>query len=169
MQAIFPIVAVAFVLFILALIYSVQRWRTTAIRAMADRCGFHYIGEALPRSLTLVGTPFERWTKVWNVIDGEPRGVRIIAFDCRVGSGKQSWTRSIIAVESDADLFENIRTEMTSETSGKWTILYRPRSTFELKMAGLIPVEKLEAYLNAFRAVAVDLERNPSHDASGVR
>jgi hypothetical protein len=40
-----------------------ERQRMAAIRALAIRSGFHYIGEALPRSLTLDGTPFERASK----------------------------------------------------------------------------------------------------------
>ena len=95
-------------LFVLYAIYTAERYRADAIRASAIRSGMHYLGYALPRSLTLEGTPFYRYSKVWNVIDGEPRGTRIMAFDCQVGVGKRSWRRSVIAVESDGNSFSNM-------------------------------------------------------------
>jgi len=139
-------------------LYLGERQREAAIRALAIRLGFHYLGNALPRSLTLSGTPFDRTSKVWNVIDGEPRGVRIVAFDCRVGVGKGSWRRSVIAVESGADLLRAVRFnhEMAIDSAGKWKILYRPRASVNFRIAGLMPVEELEAYLNTF---AVDTAR----------
>jgi hypothetical protein len=35
----------------------------------------------------LGGTPFARAAWIWNVIDGDPPGFRIVAFDCRIGAG----------------------------------------------------------------------------------
>lgn len=134
--------------------YLAERQRGTAIRAMATRSGFHYIGDALPRSLTLHGTPFERASKVWNVIDGEPRGVRVIAFDCRVGEGKHSWRRSVIAIESDAEFSRAFNPEMTIDSVGRWKFLYRPKASIEFRISGLMPVEELEAHLNS---VGVDV------------
>jgi len=111
-------------------------------------------GEALPRSLTLNGTPFDSASRVWNVIDGEPRGIRIIAFDCQVGVGKRSWRRSVTAVESGADPLRAVpfSSGIAIDSVGQWTILYRPRALFDLRVAGLISVEELEARLNSLGA-----------------
>jgi hypothetical protein len=132
-------------------LYASERYRANAIRALAIRSGMHYLGDALPRSLTLEGTPFDRFSKVWNVIDGEPRGTRIMAFDCQVGVGKSSWRGSVIAVESDGNVFSNmpLNQDMTIDRSGQWKILYRPKAHFNYRIAGLTPVEELEANLNA--------------------
>jgi len=129
----------------------IDRRRTAAIRALAIRSGFQYIGEALPRSLSLQGTVFERFSKVSNVIDGEPRGIRIIAFDCRVGMGKHSWERSVIAVEDGGDSLEDAlcNSEMQMDSVGKWKIYYRPKASFEFRVSGLSSVEKLEACVNS--------------------
>jgi hypothetical protein len=118
----------------------------------------HYLGNALPKSLGLEGTPFHRFSKVWVVIDGEPRGTRVMAFDCQVGVGKRSWRRSIIAVETDSNVIGHlsVQPDMTVDRSGRWQILYRPRRGFRLRIAGLTPVEELEANLNA---VVEDSER----------
>ena len=137
---------------LLFLFHRMERQRTVAIRAIASRVGFHFLDDALPRSLTLSGTPFSSYSKVWNVIDGEPRGVRIIAFDCRVGVGKASWRRSVIAVESGAyrSLALQFNPEMAIETSGDWKILYRPKASINFSVAGLMPLDELESYLNSF-------------------
>ena len=132
--------------------YLVERRRTAAIRALASRLGFHFLGDALPRSLTLSGTPFSDHSKVWNVIDGEPRGVRTIAFDCQVGVGKGSWRRTVIAVESATSLSPALpfNPEITIDTAGHWKVLYRPKASINFRIAGLMPLDELESYLSSF-------------------
>src|SRR4051794_23209174 len=89
---------------LVALHFFRQFRRAAAITALASRLGFTCIGSAFPHSLTLHGTPLENATSVWNVIDGDRHGLRVVAFDCRIGRGKGSWLRSAIAVESDKDV-----------------------------------------------------------------
>src|SRR5205807_227749 len=100
-----------------------------------------------PRSLTLYGTPFDRVAKVWNVIDGEPRGVRVIAFDCQIGVGKGSWRRTVIAVEIGPDVSLLLNPEMRIDSSGRWKVLCRPRASINFSGTGLMPPEELESYL----------------------
>jgi hypothetical protein len=90
MNAIPFIVMVGLGVFVFYVLHASQRHRADAIRALAARSGMHYLGNALPKSLQLDGTPFHYVSKAWNVIDGEPRGTRVIAFDCQVGVGKRS-------------------------------------------------------------------------------
>ena len=137
---------------LLSVFYLRERQRTAAIRALASRLGFHFLSDILPRSLTLSGTPFSRHSKVWNVIDGEPRGIRTIAFDCQVGVGKGSWRRTVIAVESAIQLSPALafNSEMTIDAVGNWKILYRPRASMNFHITGLMPLDELEAYLSAF-------------------
>lgn len=129
--------------------YLYEQKRAAAIRGLANRLGFHYLGDALPRSLTLEGTPFHKVSKVWNVIDGEPRGARIIAFDCQVGVGKGSWRRTVIAMASYADSSHALpfNPEMIRESTGEWKILYHPKASVSFRIAGLMPLEELEAHL----------------------
>lgn len=137
---------------LLFVFYLAERQRTAAIRALATRLGFHFLGNALPRSLTLSGTPFSTYSKVWNVIDGEPHGVRIIACDCRVGVGKYSWRRTVIAVERVSYRSSELpfNAEMTVDTMGDWKIFYRPKVLMNVSISGLMPLEELESYLNSF-------------------
>src|SRR4051794_11141646 len=82
-------------------LYVNRLHRERDVRALADRLGLHYLGEGVPRSLSLHGTGLVNATSIWNLIDGERRGIRVIAFDCQIGHGRGSWRRTAIAVESE--------------------------------------------------------------------
>jgi hypothetical protein len=87
---------------------------------------------------------------VWNVIDGEPRGTRIVAFDCRIGAGKGSWSRTVIAVKTDigsitASAFDSA---LRIERMKDWVVIYRPKD-FAGITRQLMPVTELELYLEA--------------------
>ena len=134
---------------LLYLVYASERYRAKAIRAFASRSGFHYIGMALPKSLALEGTPFSRVAKVWNVIDGDPRGVRIIVFDCQVGVGKASRRRTVIAVENDAGCQPPLGADMTVARAGNWNIFYRAKGGVGFRITGLTPFVELEPLVRA--------------------
>jgi hypothetical protein len=144
------LIGVALILGILSFLYLRQRRRATAIRELAMRSGFIYIGDTLPRSVSLRGTELAFATSVWNVIDGEPRGIRIVAFDCQIGSGKGSWRRTVIAAQSETNVFGAMASDsnLTIEHSENWTILYQPK-TVSLVPPGLMHLDELEAHLNA--------------------
>jgi hypothetical protein len=57
------------------------RVHVTEIRRTAELYGFRYLGEAVPPSLPLGELPFLMVTSIWNAIDGERRGRRVVAFD----------------------------------------------------------------------------------------
>ena len=141
----------AFLLCIVALLgwsWQRSRARTSEIRRLAETIGFHYLGNALPRSLPLSGLP-PRIASIWNVLDGEQHGRRVIVFDCRFGEGKGSWRRTVIAVHAEqssitASAFDpDIRVVQIRE----WTFLYRPKELV-LIPRGLTPVPELTAYLD---------------------
>jgi hypothetical protein len=135
---------------IIAILFVRQRRRSTAIRALATRSGFSYLGRTLPRSLTLNGTPIGPVTSAWNVIDGQRHGIRVVAFDCQIGVGKGSWRRTVIAAESAADVFGAVafNHDLETDRSGSWLILYQPKALSAIP-PGLMPVAELEAHLNA--------------------
>ena len=137
---------------VVALLWFRERRRSTALRAMALRRGFVYLGEAIPNSLTLYGTPMDQADSVWNVIDGECDGIRVVAFDCRMGSGKGSWRRTVIAARSPEDPFSGARStpDLTIDHAGDWTILYQPK-TLSLIPPGLMPVGQIEAHFDSIR------------------
>jgi hypothetical protein len=146
------IVAVTAVAFVLGFLYYRQRRRRADIRALATRLGFTFIGSALPRSLSLARTELAACSSVWNVIDGESRGVRMIAFDCQIGRGKGRWRRTVVAVQSSAGKFDatGFSYEVTTERSGEWTLLYQPKTLLLIPL-GLMPISELEAYLSTIK------------------
>jgi len=121
-----------------------QRRRSAAIRALAIRSGFTYLGRALPPSLSGFAT------STWNLIEGKRHGIRIVAFDCQIGAGKGSLRRTVVAAETAVDVFGGARfnTDLRVHRSGSWMILWQP-GTMSFIPAGLMPIVELEAHLNA--------------------
>jgi hypothetical protein len=88
-------------------------------------------------------------TSVWNVIDADCGGRRVICFDCRIGFGKGSWRRTVIAAKGPSDVFDTTLTaDLTVDQCGEWSIMYEP------KRMSLIPrlpmaVSEIEHHLAA--------------------
>jgi len=135
---------------LLTILYLQERRRSANIRSLAKRSGFHFLGRGVPRSLSLRGTPLERATSIWNVVDGDGSGVRMIAFDCKIGAGKGAWRRTVIAVEAHDKVLNQLasHSDLTVDHSGSWAIFYRPKS-WSVFHAALMPVDELEARLKA--------------------
>jgi hypothetical protein len=126
------------------------RVRAGEVRALAATHGFHYLGEALPRSLDLAGSLLASVGSVWNVIDGEPRGTRIVAFDCKIGEGRGSRRRTVVAVKVQAGIstIPRFDARLRQEQVRGWVLIYRPED-FALIDTGLTPISELQAYLEA--------------------
>ena len=133
---------------LLAMFYLHYQRRAAAMRAVATRLGFEYQAETPPQSLDLRGTGLNSATSTWNVIEGKRHGVRVVAFDCQLGTGKGSWRRSVIAAESSIDVFGMFNPEFAVERSGGWVLFYQPKAV-SLIPTGLMPVAEIEARLNA--------------------
>ncbi|HXN45388.1 MAG TPA: hypothetical protein VN893_02030 [Bryobacteraceae bacterium] len=131
------------------------RKRKAALRLMASRRGFEYLGEWIPRALSLRGTPFERASWIWNVIEGDCQGIRVVAFDCTIGSGKASRRRTAIAAHSPRDVFGAVKfsRDLTADRSGDWIILYQPKA-IALFEDGLMSVPEVEAHFDAIEVPA---------------
>jgi hypothetical protein len=110
---------------LLAILYLQERRRSAEIRSLAKRSGFHFLGRGVPRSLSLRGTPLERATSIWNVVDGDRSGVRMIAFDCKIGAGKGAWRRTVIAIKAEDEVLDRLASysDLTVDHSGSWALL----------------------------------------------
>jgi len=129
------------------LAFIAHQWKRSAdVKVLASRLELVYLGNALPKSLTVSGTDLAGISSAWNVIDGERHGVRVIAFDCRIGTGKGSWRRTVIAVQTSDDNLRYLAGYLELHRSDKWTLLYAPRSS---SPTGLMPVAELAGYIEA--------------------
>jgi hypothetical protein len=125
--------------------------RSREIRALAKSCGLYYLGEALPPSLPMKGWPFASITSVWNVVDGDKGGKRLVAFDCRFGQGKTSWRRTVIAVKTEisnitASYFDS---DLRIEQMDDWVFIYRPKGFALISWGQLTPIPELRACLES--------------------
>jgi hypothetical protein len=135
---------------LVSILFLQQRRRATSMRGLAIRLGFYYLGSALPRSFSAAGTPLTEITSVWNAIDGECAGIRVLAFDCRIGEGKRTRRRTVIAAKTNNDVFGlvGLTRNLTTDRSGDWIFLYEPWS-FSSFSPDLMSMPELEAHLTA--------------------
>jgi hypothetical protein len=143
---VYIVAAVAFLL----VRFLLERRRDAALRDLAIRRGFTYLGDALPRSLTLHGTALGGATSIWNVIAADRGAIRLVSFDCRIGSGKGSWRRTGLAAQGPRDLFgvPRFTSHLTVERSGDWNIMYEPKTLTPFS-SGLMPISEIEAHLDS--------------------
>lgn len=122
--------------------------RARELRALAHRAGFNYLGDVVP-DVTLISTPFARASRFWNVMEGRKGSTEIVCFDCRVGRGKHSWRRTVIATRAEGSQLTaaSIDSSLTEERAGEWTFIYEPQGTAGFFSSGLMLVGDVEAYL----------------------
>jgi hypothetical protein len=143
---------------ILAVLWFRERQRSSAIRRMAASLGF-VLEQGLPRSLTLSGTGLEGISSAWNIMDGKCNGVNTVFFDCRIGQGKGSWRRTVVAAKGRRSTLGSVllALDLTSEQSGDWTVLYKPKG-YRIIPAGLMAPSEVESLLQLLgRGDVVDL------------
>ena len=124
-------------------------WKRNRMMPMLmSSLGLKSWGSRLPPDLSLTGTPMANATAIWNVMEGERNGIPFVAFDCRMGVGKSSWRRTVIAARSGRDVFATVPSESsyTVDRCGEWMILYAPKWGFIVGQS-LMPVPELEARL----------------------
>jgi hypothetical protein len=126
-----------------------DRKRAKSMAALASRLGLKMWEDQLPPELSLTGTPMAKASATWNVIEGTQNGVQVIAFDCRIGTGKSSWQRTVIAAHSSRDVFATVpsHSSYTVVQSGEWIVFYAPKRGFIVGQS-LMPIAELEARLS---------------------
>jgi hypothetical protein len=145
-----PVLAAVAVVAFLLWSYKVTRERSRQISEYAQELGFRLLGEGLPLDIDLKSSSISNLSSVWNVIEGTPRTVRIIAFDCRVGQGKGSWETTVIAVNAElaAVKASDFDLSIEKEHTDGWTLLFH-RIGPELNGGCKMSAEELRGYLEA--------------------
>jgi hypothetical protein len=139
--------------------------RSRGMRAFATRWGLQYVGPAtfrwrlpLPRIKPPVPIPFPlNWwpaneiRQVWNVVEGQQGGVRVLIFDTFLGRGRGAY-RTFFACKTEQNPFglDKLRDQVVH--SHGWTILYRVPFPLEVPWATWsIGIQRLEGHLNTLR------------------
>lgn len=136
-------------------------FRARAMRALAAKRGFHYVGPWAPKWFGLPKIkprlPFARnWypadeiRQVWNVIEGERDGVPILIFDSVFGPfGWNTYTFcTFIACEAEENPFEiDSPSEATVESRG-WRVVYRLSGPF---IVWSMSIKRLERHLESVK------------------
>jgi hypothetical protein len=123
------------------------RQRMQEMRAMATRLGLQeWPDDSTPRDLSLNGTVFERWSKLFNVYEGILSHWQVAVFDFRERAGKSSWSRTIIAVKTNDDVFEGKAFGLETRQAGDWQLCYPPKDF--LSSRKLMDVTEIEEFLN---------------------
>ena len=112
-------------------------FRSRAMRALASRWGFHYIGPATPKGrnskirpplpprFSLIFRPSGRQiTKVWNLIEGQQNGVAVLIFDSILGEGRSSAACTVIACRTEENPFGMVSSPDRLIQSHGWTVVH---------------------------------------------
>jgi len=123
--------------------------RARDMARLASALGLKPWGDKLPSDLSLTGTPFADRSATWNVLEGVQNGIPFIVFDCRIGTGKGSWQRTVIAARTNRDVFATVPSDFsyTVDKSGDWMIFYSPK-TLSFVGQKLMPIAELEARIS---------------------
>ena len=114
--------------------------RTRAMRSLAARWNFRYIGPPPPKwwwpvSRPIVRPPVPSWvshftlsgqriTRIWNVIEGTWDGVAVLIFDVVLGENRNSQPCTIIACQTEQNPFQQVASvDRVLQTHG-WTVLH---------------------------------------------
>ena len=155
---------------LLTLIFGMVRityvFRARAMRSLASRWGFQYMGPSFSgwrtSSHTLINLPPQlslanclahgrRIRKVWNVIEGQHGGSSVLIFDSIVGEGRGVYC-TFFACQTEQNPF-GMRTvpDQVIQSHG-WTVLFRLRF---LQVPSTIGVRSLEDHLNKLQVGSV--------------
>ena len=125
---------------LLGVIRILLMFRARAMRVLAARQGFQYLGPSafrwgfpslpkikhpVPIPFSLAWYPASEIRQIWNVIEGRQAGVSVLIFDCAIGEGKGTHCRTVIACQTQQHPFGTDTSRNRVVHSGGWTVLYR--------------------------------------------
>lgn len=124
--------------------------RNRRMPMLMSNLGLKSWGNTLPRGLSLTGTPMAHASAIWNVMEGKRNDIPFVVFDCRMGAGKGSWRRTVIAARAEHNVFATLPLESRYivDRCGEWMIFYAPKGGLAAGRS-LMPLAELEARLTS--------------------
>ena len=156
---------VAFYFLIAGALRIVHLVRARAMRALASRLNFEYIGPGAPPnwlwnpSQFHAHPPLPSWIphlrpsgqsirQVWNVTKGKVDDASVLIFDCVIGDYKGGNPCTVIMCQTEQDPFVSVTSKDRTSTTHGWSILHG--SCF-LWFSWTMGINRLEEHLNEMR------------------
>jgi len=151
---------------VLGFVKLLMFFRANAMRALASRWGFQYIGPPalrfwslwfrsspeisppLPASFSLACYPGDKIRQVWNVIEGQQSGVSVFIFDSYLAKVKGTYC-TFIACQTEKNVFGIDTSKYRVIQSGGWAALYRV--PFLQILPWTMSIQRLDDHVNRLR------------------
>jgi len=141
--------------------------RARAMRSLAARLGFEYIGPgappnwlwnpyrfhsplSLPSWISQLRPSGQRIRQVWNVANGNIDGVPVLIFDCVIGDFQGGHPLTVIACQTEQDPFVTPSSMDRVLVTHGWSVLH---GSWFLWFSWIMGIKRLEAHLNEMRVV----------------
>lgn len=157
-----PLVVVTLIIGVFRIIYVL---RARAMRSLAARWGFQYvgppapgwrkpkIGDPLPARFSLIFRPSGRQiTQVWNLIEGQQNGISVVVFDSVLGEGRNSASCTVIACHAEQNPFGIVSSPDRVIQSHGWTVVH---GVWFLWFSWTMGIKRLDKYVNKLRVGSV--------------
>jgi hypothetical protein len=159
--------ALAALTLIFGVVTILLMFRARAMRALAVKWGFQYIGPSafrwgfpslpkikppLPASFSLAWYPADEIRQVWNVIEGQQSGMSVLIFDSLIGKGRGTYC-TFIACQTERNPFGVDTWSDRVIQSGGWRVLYRVPSLQILPWT--MGIQRLDDYVNKLQVGSV--------------
>ena len=152
----------------MSLIFGVVRiihiLRDRAVRALAAKWGFQYIGPPTLKwwnpSHPKISPPLPVWfsqachpsgrriTQVWNLIEGQQNGVSVLVFDSVLGEGTSSARCTIIACQAEQNPVGVVSSPDRVIQSHGWTAVH---GVWFLWFSWTMGIKRLDDHMNRLR------------------
>ncbi len=122
---------IGFLVVMLILHFIRDEDRTKQMRKFASDTRLTYIGDSLPRHFPMQNTSWRLAHSISRVVVGED----FLLFDCRIGHGKGSRGRTVVAARGEPSAFGWARfgPDLETEQAGEWTLAYGSNRLLELE------------------------------------
>lgn len=153
---------------ILGVVRIIHMFRARAMRVLAARWGFQYIGPSAPKwwesshpkispslpfRFSQIWQPSGRQiTQIWNLIEGQQNGVSVLVFDSVLGAGRGSAPCTLIAFQSEENPFGIVSSPDRVIQSHGWTVVH---GVWFLWFSWTMGIKRLEHYVNKLRTGSV--------------
>jgi hypothetical protein len=156
--------AVATLLLILSAVRIFRVLRGRAMRALAVKWNFQYVGPPAPPNWLWnppnpkIDPPLPPWIsrfspggrirQVWNVIEGQQNGISVFIFDAVIGEYKGGKPCTVIACRTEQNPFRIVTSSDQVVQSHGWTVLY---GVSFLWFSWIMSIKRIDVHLNKLR------------------